>query len=89
MVVLMFSCSVSSNLSRKYVGEGIEVLYRDMGSPKTIENLKNGNKLFGYVKETFVRETEISTGRGTLDKKMSPAYSKVEFFDFEIDKNGL
>jgi hypothetical protein len=89
LMFLMISCSVTSSLSRKYEGKGLEALYKDMGYPKSVSELSNGNKLYKFEKTTYVKETEISTGRGTLDPRISPSYSKVEIFLFEINKEGV
>jgi hypothetical protein len=89
IIVLMMACSVSGKLSRKYEGKGVEMLYRDLGQPKNITVLDNGNKLFVYEKETFVRETEIGTGRLALDKRISPSFIKVELSRFEVDSKGI
>ncbi len=83
------ACSVSQKVSSKYKGKGVEILYKELGSPKSVTEMDNGNKLFVYEKETIVRSTEISTGRGTLDPRISPAYSKVETFLFEVNSEGL
>lgn len=89
LIVIMVSCSVTNSLSNKYAGEGVETLYKEMGYPKTVSELDNGNKLFEYEKETLIKETEISTGRGTLDHRMSPSYIKVETYYFEVNKDGI
>ncbi|HQN94275.1 MAG TPA: hypothetical protein PLQ09_09145 [Prolixibacteraceae bacterium] len=88
-LLFLAGCSTSARLSKKYTGKGIEVLYREMGNPVNTVVLENGNRIFEYEKETFVRQTEISTGRGTLDPRISPSYSKVEIYLFEIDKEGV
>lgn len=87
--VLMLACSVSGNLSRKYEGKGVELLYRELGEPKSTIDLKNGNKLFVYEKETFVKQTEIGMGRGTLDPRISPSFMKIEVSRFEVDNKGI
>jgi len=89
LFVLVMGCSVSSNLSKKYEGKGVELLYRDYGEPKETLNLENGNRLFVYEKETFVRQTEIGMGRGTLDPRISPSFIKVEISKFEVDNKGI
>jgi hypothetical protein len=89
ILVLLLACSVSGNLSRKYEGKGVELLYRDMGEPKNMITLDNGNRLFIYEKETFVRQTEIGVGRGTLDPRVSPSFEKVEVSRFEVDNKGI
>jgi len=89
LLALLFSCSAPTKLSHKYEGKGVELLYKEMGSPKNIFEMDNGNRLFEYEKETFIKETEIGTGRGTLDKRISPSFIKVEMYRFEIDKKGI
>jgi hypothetical protein len=92
IIILLFvsiGCSVQRSLSEKYVGKGVETLYADFGEPKRLNNLENGHKLFIYEKETLVRETVIGTGEMTLDQRMSPAFIKVEVFQFEIDNHGI
>jgi hypothetical protein len=89
VVVMMVACSVTSKLSHKYVGKGVELLYKEMGTPKSISKLANGNSLYAFEKETFVRSTEIGTGRGTLDPRISPSFAKVETFLFEVNNEGI
>lgn len=84
-----FGCTVQRSLSGKYVGKGVELLYADFGEPKRLDVLENGHKLFVYEKETLVKETVIGTGKMTLDKRMSPAFIKVEAYKFEIDNQGI
>jgi hypothetical protein len=89
ILVLLIACSVSGNLSRKYEGKGVENLYRDLGEPKSTVALENGNRLFVYEKDIFIKETEIGTGRGTLDKRVSPSFMKVEISRFEVNNKGI
>ena len=89
MLGFLFSCSIQNKLTRKYEGEGREVLLADFGEPQKIVDLKNGKQRFIYTKETYVKETEIGTGRGTLDPKVSPAYIKEETYRFDIDQQGI
>jgi len=89
ILVLMLACSVSGNLSRKYEGKGVELLYSELGEPKNTIDLKNGNRLFVYEKETIVKQTEIGMGRGTLDPRISPSFMKVEVSKFEVDNKGI
>jgi hypothetical protein len=89
LLALLVACSMSGKLSRKYEGEGVEVLSRELGAPKSTIVLENGNKLYVYEKETYVKETQIGTGRGTLDPRISPSFVKVEVFRFEVDSKGV
>jgi hypothetical protein len=89
VIIAFSSCSMQRKLSHKYVGEGVEILYRDFGVPKTTTVVENNNKILVFEKETFVKETIIGTGRTTLDPKISPAYTKVEVYRFEVDNQGI
>jgi hypothetical protein len=89
VLLASISCSMTEKLSRSYNGKGVEVLYKEMGNPNKIIENDNGNKTYIYIKETFVRQTEISTGRFNLDKRMSPSFIKVELFHFEVNKDGI
>jgi len=86
---MLGSCSVQQKLSNKYIGAGVEKLYKDFGAPKTITEVENKNKILVFEKETYVRETVIGTGRATLDPRISPGFTKVEVFRFEIDPQGI
>ena len=88
-LVVVLACSISGQLTRKYEGKGVELLYRDLGNPQKTLNLDNGNRLFVYEKETYVRQTEIGTGRGTLDPRVSPSFIKIETSRFEVDGKGI
>jgi hypothetical protein len=89
ILVLFVACSMSGKLSKKYEGKGVELLYRDLGEPKSTVVLDNGNRLFVFEKKTFVRDTEIGTGRMNLDPRVSPSFVKVEVSRFEVDNKGI
>ena len=89
MILLYSSCSIQQKVERQFEGEGREEVLKAFGEPQKIMNLEGGKQLFVYVKETFVRETEISTGDFTLDKRVSPSFVKEETFRFVIDQQGI
>jgi len=89
LFLMLGSCSMQRKLSREYIGAGVEKLYKDFGTPKTVTEVENKNKILVFEKEKFVRETVIGTGRATLDPRISPGYTKVEVFRFEIDPQGI
>lgn len=88
-VLSLFGCSMQQQLSGKYEGKGVEVLYSQMGEPKMKEAMGNGNTLFIYEKETLVKQTTIGTGRMTYDQRVSPSFIKVERYIFEVDNQGI
>lgn len=85
----LLSCSVQKKIERSFEGEGRELLMKEFGEPQQIIPMKNGEQVFVYVKETFVRETEIGTGAFTLDQRVSPSFVKEETYRFTIDKQGI
>lgn len=89
VVVIFGSCTVKQKLSQKYVGVGVERLYKDFGASVKTTEIENKNKIIVFEKETFVKETIIGTGRTTLDPRISPAYTKVEVYRFEVDPQGI
>ena len=89
ILIGLLSCSVQKKIERSFEGKGRETLIKEFGEPQKIVPLEDGNQLFIYIKETFVRETEIGTGSFTLDKRISPSFIKEETYRFTIDKEGL
>ena len=90
LIIIAFAgCSMSKKIERKFDGEGRDLLISEFGEPQSIVELKDGSQLFIYVKETYIRETEIGTGQFTLDKRISPGFVKQETFKFIIDSNGV
>ena len=89
VVMVIGSCSIQQKIDRKYEGKGRELVLQEYGEPQKIIELENGNQLFIYIKETFIRETEIGTGYFTLDKRVSPSFIKEETYRFLIDKQGI
>lgn len=88
-VILVFcSCNVDQKISRRFDGEGRELLLREFGEPTKIIKLDNGNERFIYIKETYIRETEIGTGGFTMDPRISASFIKEETYRFEINQNG-
>ena len=88
LLLVIMACSVQQKIERKYLGEGRELLIADFGEHQKVIVLKQGVERFIYIKESYVRETEIGTGKGTLDPRMSPAFIKEETWRFDIDSNG-
>jgi hypothetical protein len=88
-MIALASCSVQKKIEHKYNGNGRDLLLSDFGEPRKIIDLEDGNQLFLYVKETFVREAEIGTGRFTLDKRVSPSFIKEEIYRFVVDSDGI
>ena len=86
---LLLSCSVQKKLTRKYEGEGRELLLSNFGEPSKIVDLGNGFQRFIYVKEKYIHETEFSTGRTTLDPRISPGYIKEETYRFDVNLQGI
>lgn len=89
VVFFMFSCTLSQQVSNKYLGKGAEILYSDFGEPMKVLKTEEGNRVFVYQKETYVKETTIGTGRGTLDERISPGFIKIETYKFTLDKEGI
>ena len=87
-LLVLAACSVEKRVARKYQGEGREVLFLDFGEPHKVVDLGDGVQRFIYVKEKFVRETEIGTGRPTLDPRVSPSFIKEETWRFDINAMG-
>lgn len=83
------SCSVQRKLDRNLTGMGREVLLSQLGEPMRIVDLEEGSQMFIYVKETYVRATEIGQGKASLDPRISPGFVKEETFKFLIDADGI
>jgi len=89
LLLVLMACSVQKKLEQKYLGFGREHVIADFGEPLKVVDLGKGIERFIYVKESYVRETEIGTGRGTLDPRISPSFIKEETWRFDIDSNGI
>lgn len=88
LLLVFISCNVQQQLERKYLGEGRELVIADFGEPQKVVDLGKDAERFIYMKESYVRETEIGTGKGTLDPRISPSFIKEEIWRFDIDSNG-
>lgn len=88
MIFALASCSIDRKISRKFDGEGRELLLSRFGEPTKIITLDNGNERFIYIKETYIHETEIGTGGFTADPRISPSFVKEETYRFEVDPSG-
>ncbi len=83
------SCSPQAKLKRDFVGERLTEVSSKYGSPYQTIDLENGNQLLVYKKETIIRATVVDSGQHTLDPRVSPGYTKVEFFKFEVNPQGM
>lgn len=88
-VFMLAGCSMEKKLSRKYEGEGRELLIREFGEPDKVVDMKNGIQRFIYIEESYIRETEIGTGSFTLDPRISPGFTKEETYRFDINGQGM
>lgn len=89
LVVFLASCSPQAKLKRNFMGERISEVSTEYGSFVRKIELENGNQLFVYKKETPIRPTIVDPGQHTLDPRISPGYTKIEWFKFEINKQGI
>jgi hypothetical protein len=89
LLVFLLGCSVSKKIERNYLGQGREYLLQERGEPTKIIELDNENERFIYIEEEEIRETTIGTGKATLDPKISPGFTKIEIYRFEIDEQGI
>ncbi|MDA3817966.1 MAG: hypothetical protein PF486_11360 [Prolixibacteraceae bacterium] len=89
LLVLLLGCSVSKKLERNYLGQGREYVLKQKGEPTKIIELENDNERFIYVEEEEIRETTIGTGKATLDPKISPGFTKIEIYRFEVNEKGI
>jgi len=89
LLAFLVACSVSKKVERNYLGQGREYLLQEKGEPTKIIDLKNDNERFIYIEEEEIRETTIGTGKATLDPKVSPGFTKIEIYRFEINEEGI
>lgn len=89
-LAVLAGCSVANKVERRYEGQGRDILFHEFGEPHKIIELKDGNQLFIYMKETYVRETTFDAGRSaTLDPRVSPGFIKEETYRFTINEDGI
>ncbi|MDA3881007.1 MAG: hypothetical protein PF436_11520 [Prolixibacteraceae bacterium] len=89
VLTVFAACSVSKKIERNYMGQSRAMLLYDMGEPDRIVELENGGERFFYVKEEIIRETAIGTGKTTLDPRVSPGFTKIETYRFDINEDGF
>lgn len=83
------ACSPQAKLKRNFIGERISEVSTEYGAPVQKIELENGNQLLIYKKETPVKPTVIDSGQHTLDPRISPGYNKIEWFKFELNREGI
>ena len=86
---LFFACTPQAKLKRNFEGERLVEISTEYGAPYQTVSLENGNQLLVYKKETIIRSTVLDPGQHTLDPRISPGYTKIEFFKFEINPQGV
>jgi hypothetical protein len=79
----MVSCSVQRQLSKAYVGKPVSVLKEKFGFPKTILEREN-DKVYVFEESEFLKSTEISQAKLTLDPMISPSVEKTTRYYFTI-----
>jgi hypothetical protein len=89
LLFLLFACSVGKKMERNFLGQGREYLLQEKGEPTKIIELDNSRERFIYIEEEEIRETTIGTGKATLDPKISPGFTKIEIYRFEINEQGI
>nr|WP_319997427.1 hypothetical protein [uncultured Draconibacterium sp.] len=75
-VVTMVSCSSQRNLQKTYVGKPISSLESELGKPQTVFEKESGN-IYIFEKVKFLKGTEISQHKLTLDPIITPKVKKT------------
>jgi hypothetical protein len=70
---------------RKYEGQPVSVLEKNLGKPATVIPTSEG-ELYVYEKTEELSGMEISKGQGTLDPMVTPATLKTEKVLFRVIK---
>ena len=78
IVVLAFlgSCSSQRNLQKSYIGKPLSSLESKLGKPKTVFN-KESSDISIFEKVEFLKSTEISQHKLTLDPMVTPQVKKT------------
>jgi hypothetical protein len=84
LILICVSCGKLYEL-RKYEGQPVEVLEKNLGKPTTIIPTSEG-QLYVYNQTEELQGMEISKGQGTLDPMLTPAALKKEKLLFKVIK---
>jgi len=75
-VVLFFSCSPQKKISRTYIGQPLSTMEAKFGKAKTVFDKKEG-KEYIFEKVEYLKSTEISQHKLTLDPMVTPKATKT------------
>ena len=78
-MVLAVSCSPQKKLQRTYVGQPISILEKEFGKAKTVFEKENG-KDYIFEKVEYLKSTEISQHKLTLDPMVTPQARKTTHY---------
>lgn len=86
-LVLILSCSPQKKLLNSYIGKPVETMESQYGKAVTVFDKKEG-KVYIFEKTKYLKGTEISQGKLTLDPIVTPQVEKKERYYVTV-KNGV
>jgi hypothetical protein len=85
IALFVFSCSPQKRLQKTYVGRPISVVEKEFGKAKTVFEKENG-KEYIFEKVEYLKSTEISQHKLTLDPMVTPqAIKTIKYFVTVVD----
>ncbi|MGQ8335465.1 hypothetical protein ACUNWD_02870 [Sunxiuqinia sp. A32] len=89
LLIVLFSCSVHSQLNRTFMGKDIQYIEKNLKmKANKVQNLDNGLSRVIFIKEKDLGSSTIAKGEGTLDPMTTPPVSKKEYYTFILDNEG-
>lgn len=76
LVLFVFSCSSQKKLQKSYIGKPISAIEAELGKAKTVFEKEN-EKEYVFEKVEYLKSTEISQHKLTLDPMVTPRAIKT------------
>ncbi|MCY1718849.1 hypothetical protein OU798_00755 [Prolixibacteraceae bacterium Z1-6] len=79
ITLIVISCSAQKKLQKSYVGQPVSVMEKEFGKAKTIFEKSEGQEYI-FEKVEFLKSTEISQHKITLDPMITPKVKKITHY---------
>ncbi len=87
LLIFMISCGPLHKLHKTYIGQPLSSMEDEYGKAKSIFE-KNGETLYIFEKTEYLKSTEISQHKLTLDPMVTPEAKKIMHYYVTV-KDGI
>ncbi|WP_346859270.1 hypothetical protein [uncultured Draconibacterium sp.] len=83
IAVLFFACSTQRKIQKTYIGQPVSVMEKKFGEAKILFK-KSAEEEYIFEKKEYLKSTEISQHKLTLDPMITPQVTKISMYHVTV-----